>query len=122
MTLLPSEAKYPTEPLQWCLPTVQIWCFWLLLDWRYIDFQTDHFADFEHFKIDFHFANFGLVKIDPICSLLLTVDRSQLFTNLGKTYHKTQVKKFKNQAQDLAPVIFKDSIRLNQELVSLVSK
>ena len=42
-----------------------------------IDFQTSHFTDFEQFKVDFHFANFGSVKIDPIRSLLL--ERSQLF-------------------------------------------
>ena len=32
----------------------------------YIDFQTSHFADFEQFKVDIYFANFGQVKIDPI--------------------------------------------------------
>ena len=28
----------------------------LLHDWRYMGFQTGHFADFEQFKIDNHFA------------------------------------------------------------------
>ena len=42
-------------------------------------FQTGHFADFEQFKVDIQFANFGQVRIDPICSLLLDLDRSQLF-------------------------------------------
>ena len=42
----------------------------------YIDFQTGHFADFEQFRVDIHFANFGQVKIDPICFFLLTLDRS----------------------------------------------
>ena len=30
-------------------------------------------------KVDIHFANFGQVKIDPICSFLLTLNRLQLF-------------------------------------------
>ena len=41
-------------------------------------FQTGHFADFEQFKVDIHFANFGQVRIDSICFLLGTLDRSQL--------------------------------------------
>ena len=86
MTSLPPEAEYPMEPFRWCLPAVQIWCFYLLHAWRYIDFETGHFTDFEHFKVDIHFANFGQVKIDPICSFLLTLNRLQLM-NLGKTCH-----------------------------------
>ena len=38
----------------------------------YIDFQTSHFAEFEQFKVDIYFANFGQVKIDPIQYLLWT--------------------------------------------------
>ena len=45
----------------------------------YRDFQTNHFADFELFKADTCFSNFGQVKIDPIRSFLLTLDRSQVF-------------------------------------------
>ena len=45
----------------------------------YIDFQTNHFADFELFKADICFSNFGQVKIGPIRSFLLTLDRSQVF-------------------------------------------
>ena len=36
----------------------------------YIYIQTSHFADFKQFKqfqVDSYFANFGQVKIDPIC-------------------------------------------------------
>ena len=44
-----------------------------------IDFSTGYFADFEQFKVDIYFANFGQVRIDPIFSLLLTLDRLQLF-------------------------------------------
>ena len=44
-----------------------------------IDFQTGHFANFEQFKIDSHFANFGKVNINPNCLFLLTLDRLQLF-------------------------------------------
>ena len=53
------------EPFQ-CLPAVQIWCFSLLPDWRYVDFQIGCFADFEQFKVDVYFANFEQVKTDPI--------------------------------------------------------
>ena len=31
-------------------------------DWRYLDFQTGHFADFKQFKIDTHFLNLGVSK------------------------------------------------------------
>ena len=44
----------------------------LLHDWRYIDFQTGLFADFEQFKIDNNFANFGQVIFHPPCLFLLT--------------------------------------------------
>ena len=43
--------------------------FLVLRDWRYIDFQTGYFADFEQFKVDIYFANFGQVRIDSICFL-----------------------------------------------------
>ena len=33
-----------------------------------IDFQTGQFVDFEQFKIDSHFSDFGQVKIDPTSS------------------------------------------------------
>ena len=36
-------------------------------------------ADLKQFKVDIYFANFGQVRIDPICFLLLNLDRSQLF-------------------------------------------
>ena len=42
-------------------------------------FQTGYFADFEQFKSDIHFDNFGQVRIDPICSFLLSLDKLQLF-------------------------------------------
>ena len=35
--------------------------------------------DFEQFKVDIYFTNFGQVKINPIWSILLTLDRSHLF-------------------------------------------
>ena len=38
-------------------------------DMIYVDFQTSHFGDFEHFKqfkVDSCFANFRQGKIDPI--------------------------------------------------------
>ena len=45
------------------------------------DFQSGNFANFEQFKIDSHFAEFGQVKIDPNCVSLLTLGRSQIFTD-----------------------------------------
>ena len=45
----------------------------------YRDFPTSHFADFEQFKVDIYFANFGQIKNDSVCSLLLILDLSQLF-------------------------------------------
>ena len=66
MTALPPEADTPMQSFQWGLPTVQIWCFWLLCDWKYTDFQTGHSANFEQFKVNIHSANFGQVKTDPI--------------------------------------------------------
>ena len=76
MTLLPPMEKcpieYPIEPFQLCLPAVQRFDVSKLLHaWRYINFQTGHFADFKQLKVDIHFANFGQVKIDPICFFLL---------------------------------------------------
>ena len=41
--------------------------------------RTGKFADFEQFKNDSHFANFGKVQSGPDCSFLLTLGRSQLF-------------------------------------------
>ena len=58
-----------------CCPNLMF----LASPWGYIDFQTGYFADFEQFKVDIYFANFGQVRIDSICSLLLALYRSQLF-------------------------------------------
>ena len=52
----------------------------------YIDFQTSHFAEFEQFKVDIYFTNFGQVKIHSIQSFLLTLDRSQLFYRVWVTH------------------------------------
>ena len=41
-----------------------------------IQIFTGHFADFEQFKVDIYFANYGQVRIDPIFFLLLTLNRS----------------------------------------------
>ena len=46
----------------------------------YIDFQTGYFADFEQFNIDIHSSNFGQVKTDPICSLLVLWAGHSYFT------------------------------------------
>ena len=48
------------------------------------DFQIGHFADFEQFTVDVHFANFGHVKTDPICSHLLTfIQVTVILVSLG---------------------------------------
>ena len=33
-------------------------------NWRYVDFQTTYFDEFEQFKVDSHFDDFGKIKID----------------------------------------------------------
>ena len=72
---MPLEA----EPFEWGWPTVQIWCFKLLHNCRYIDFHTSHLGDFEQFKIDSQFADFGQIKIDCPNLLSLTLGRLELF-------------------------------------------
>ena len=50
-----------------------------------IDFQTSHFADFEQFKVDIYFDNFGQVKNWPY--LVLFTDFEQVLVillSLGK--------------------------------------
>ena len=42
-------------------------------------FSNWTFCYFEEFKIDIYFNNFGQVKIDHICFILLTLDSFQLF-------------------------------------------
>ena len=59
---------------------------------EYIDFQICYFADFEQFKVDIYFPNFEQVKTDPVCALLLTLDRSQLFHWVWVRHHKKQFK------------------------------
>ena len=69
------------------------------------DFQTGNFVNFEQFKIDSHFANFGQVETDPNFSSLPTLRRSVILMTLGKTLGAKKQskpspfdKKFKNQA------------------------
>ena len=78
-TSLSCEAEYPMEPIEWILLAVQIWCFWLVSVWKYIDFQTGHFSNFGQFKIDSDIFDFGIFKINSTCSNLLPVGRSQIF-------------------------------------------
>ena len=85
MKLVPHEVGYPIEPFECGLPAVLMWCFLLFHDWRYVDFQTGHFADFEQFKIDNHFANFRQDKTDPTCLFSLTLGWSVILMSLGKT-------------------------------------
>ena len=94
MSLLLPEEEYQMKLFQWYLPTVQTWCpnLKFLRDWKYIDFQTDYFADFEKFKVDIYFANTGKIKIDLICSLLQLWTGRSYFTSLGKLCCEKQSK------------------------------
>ena len=100
------------------------WLMFLPSPWLEIyRFSNWSFADFDQFKVNIHFANFGQVKIDPICSLLLTLDRSVISPVWA--IHATKnnpLMKFQNHTQDLTQVIFNDAISRNQELISLVNK
>ena len=49
--------------------------------WLEIRFQIGHFADFDYFKADIDFANFGQVKTVPIC----------FFTDCGQVSYFTQL-------------------------------
>ena len=96
----------------------------------YIDFQIGYFADSEQFRVDVQFSNFGQVKTDPICSLLLTLDRSQLFHWVLVRHTTKNNPKPPSLLRIHEPsvgsvtfqTIFNDSISGNQELVSSVNK
>ena len=82
-----------------------------------IDFQIGHPADFEQFKVDIYFTNIGQVKIDPIWSILLTLDWSLLF------YWVWVRHAMKNNSNPLCLIKnFNYPISRNQELVSLVNE
>ena len=55
-------------------------------------FQIGHFADFEQFKADIHFATRRQVKTVPICSFLLTGDSSQLLYSVWVRHREKQSK------------------------------
>ena len=50
----------------------------------YAHFQTSHFADFEQFKVDSYFANFGQVKL-TLFVLYDFVQVTVILLSLGKT-------------------------------------
>ena len=70
-------------------------------DWRYIDFQTGHFANFKPFKTDSYFLPLGKSKWILLVHFYL-VWAGQFFTNFGrvvrpqKTTQSLLDKKFKN--------------------------
>ena len=122
----------PNGTFQMRFTCVQIWCFWHLRDWRYVDFQTGH-DDFEQIGIDSHFAVFGLVKIDPVkIDLFIFTDLGQVTVILQLLYwvwarclimknnpHPLRLRNNPRTTQfDLAQVIFNDLISRNQELDS----
>ena len=57
-----------------------------------MDFQTSHFDDFEQFKVDIYFANFGQVKIHTFGSFLHFGQVTVILVSLGKTCRKKQFK------------------------------
>ena len=72
-----------------CCANFQLFC-----DWKYVDFQTGHYADFELFKVDIHFSKFEQVKIDPICSLLYADFRHvSYFTEFGQDVPQKTIQK-----------------------------
>ena len=92
-------------------------------------FPNCSYCYFKQFKIDSLFSDFGQLKIYPTPSYLLFWAGYSYFTVLGKTLgHEKQSKpspfdkKFKNQAYDLAQVIFNDLIKGNQEVGFSVNK
>ena len=60
MMTLPPEVEYPMEPCEWGLFAVEKWCFWFLHDWRYLDFQTSHFATLNSSKL----CELGQVEVE----------------------------------------------------------
>ena len=66
----------------------------LAFPWLEIDFQTGHFADFEHFKIDSSLTDFGKVNIDPTGSFLLLWGCLSNFTELGKMLGREKQSKY----------------------------
>ena len=96
----------------------------------YIDFQIGYFAAFEQFKVDIQFSDFEQVKTDPICSLLLTLDRSQLLHWVLVRHTTKNNPKAPSWLRIHEPSvgsvtfqnILNDSISGNQELVSSVNK
>ena len=51
--------------------------------WRYVDFQTGHFVDFDQF--DSHIAVFGQVKIYPTCPFVYCLRAGHSsFTEFGQ--------------------------------------
>ena len=52
-------------------------------DWRYVDFQTGHFADFKQFKIDTHFLNLGTSN-GPYSFFFTYFGKASYLTDFGK--------------------------------------
>ena len=83
---------------------------------------------FSKWSFCFYFANFGQVKIDPVCSLVLTLDRSQFFYCVWVSYvaknnpNPFRLIKIQEPCIESGTIIFNDSISGNQELVSSVNR
>ena len=56
------------------------------------EFQIGNFANFEQFKVDIHFANFGQVKTVPIRCFTYFGQVTVILLCLGKTCRKKQSK------------------------------
>ena len=86
-------------------------------------------ADFEQFKIDSDFTVLGQFKIDSNPSFALLWAVHCYFTELGQHIKSRKTskpspfdKRFENHAQDLAQILFNDSISGNQELSCQVNE
>ena len=113
--------------LTYCPNLMFLASLWLEM---YLNFQIGHFAAFEQFKVDVQFVTSGQVKIDPICSHVLTLDNSESFywvwVRHGTKNNPNPLSLIKinepNIGSSTFQIIFNDSISGNQELVSSVKK
>ena len=86
--------------------------------WLEIDFQICHIADFEQFRVDIHFANFGQVKTDPICSFLLLWTGHSYFTVFRQDITQKTIQKIQEPCIGSSRSHFQWFNQRNQELFS----
>ena len=92
MTLLLPEEEYPMEPFLWYLPAVQIWCSFLLLDWRYRDFKLVILLTLSSSKLIFILLILGKSKLSLFALFYYCGQAIVTLLSLGKTCHEKQSK------------------------------